>query len=445
MFRLVSNLLIRTIFVVLLALLMSCGGRGDAEPTLPPDGQLPTVVMIKPPNLAPIQAGQAVDVEVVANDDQAVSRIELYVDNSLVESRVAPAGSTLTTMQELFKWSASIIGRHTLQARAYDETGQMGASPIVAVDVQQAGAPTIAPGASPPVESTRPPLDVTAAPTVVTAPSATIAQEQPLVTASTNANVRGGPGTNYPVVGALLEGKSAVVTGRNTDSSWWQISFQGKAAWIANIVVNANSQAHNAPVVSAPTPPATNTPAPATAPPPTVPPSTGTSAPVTGFGADPTSLNAGQCTTLRWNFSGIKALFVSFGLGYDKEGVPGQGNRQVCPSVTTTYEALVIKQDNSQETSSVTVNVNGSGCNDPWIERFAPTTYEVGAGKPFSIFWDVECAASVRFIQVGTSDDPVGGHSEKIDVKIHSDTTFHLKVGKTDGSFVYATFTVKVR
>jgi uncharacterized protein YgiM (DUF1202 family) len=435
MFRLKSTLLFLTVAVLLAAFATSCGGDGETEPTVPPGGQLPTVVINQPADQALIPAGQAIDVQVVASHDQSVSRIELYIDNSLVESRMAPAGSALTTVQEVFRWSASIVGRHTLQARAYDATGQMGASPIIAVDVQVPGAPTSAP-----VQPTLPPAQATATPTVPPQPAASPTPEQPLVTANVNANVRGGPGTNYPVVGALLEGDSAVVTGRNTDSSWWQISFQGGVAWIANSVATANAPAANAPVASAPPPPPTNTPIPPTAPPPTA-----TSAPTAGFSADTTALSAGQCTTLRWNFSGIKALFISFGLGYDKEGVAGQGTRQVCPSVTTTYEAAVTRPDNSQETQQVTINVGGGGCGDPYITRFTPTTYSVASGTPFSIHWDVDCAATVHFIQVGTSEEPVGGHSQKIDVKIYGDTRFQLRVGKTGGGFVVASFTVRLK
>jgi hypothetical protein len=169
------------------------------------------------------------------------------------------------------------------------------------------------------------------------------------------------------------------------------------------------------------------------------------SAAVWPFRADHANLTAGECTTLRWDFTGIRSLFISFGYGYDKEGVTGQGSRQVCPSVTTTYEALVVNQDWSQVVHRVTVEVSGSGCADPVIQRFSPTTYEVSPGQPFSIFWDVDCAATVWFIQVGTSEEPVGGHDSRIDVRIYADTDFQLRVERTGGGFVFASFTVSVR
>ena len=436
MARFKRHLLVLGALVLLLALPVGCGGDDQAEPTAASDTQPPTALINQPPNQALIEAGQAVQIEVVASDDQAVSRIELYIDNSLVESRVTPGGSSLTTMREVFAWSASIVGQHTLQARVYDVMGQMGASPIVAVNVQLPGAPinpTEMPTApSGPAETPVPvePSPVPASPT----------PEQPLVTANTNANVRSGPGTNYPVLGALQEGGSAIVTGRNTDNSWWQIGFQGGTAWIANLIVTANAQAYNVPVASAPPPPATNTPVPPTA----TPTPAATSTPATGLRADSTNLAAGQCTTLRWDFSGIKALYISFGAGYDKEGVPGTGTRQVCPSVTTTYEATVVKPDNSQEQRQLTINVSGGGCGDPVIQRFVSTTYDVAANKPFSIFWDVECAKTVRFVRVGGGEEAVGGHGSK-EVTISSNTVFQLKVEKNNGGFVYASFTVRIK
>jgi hypothetical protein len=161
------------------------------------------------------------------------------------------------------------------------------------------------------------------------------------------------------------------------------------------------------------------------------------------FRADDASLTAGQCTTLRWSFSGIKALYISFGYGYDKEGVAGNGTREVCPSVTTTYEALEVKTDNSQRAHYFEIEVNGDGCGDPVIERFAPTTYWVDPGQAFTIYWDVECAETVRLIQGGGAEEPVVGHGSR-EIVLYNDTMFQLKVEKNDGNFVYASFTVYV-
>jgi hypothetical protein len=158
-----------------------------------------------------------------------------------------------------------------------------------------------------------------------------------------------------------------------------------------------------------------------------------------------TQLNAGQCTTLSWSFTGIKELHIVFGYGYDEEAVQGQGSRQVCPSVTTTYEAIVTKLDNSKETYQRTVNVSGTGCGDPIVWYFEPTAYTVSSGTKISIFWHVECAKGV-WLRIGSgSEQGVTGQGLKTDIVIYSTTTFKLKIKKTSGDYVYASFKVKVK
>jgi hypothetical protein len=53
--------------------------------------------------------------------------------------------------------------------------------------------------------------------------------------------------------------------------------------------------------------------------------------PFVDFTADANNITVGNCTTLRWNSGNIQALFLN------NQGVVGQGEQQVCPSVTTTY------------------------------------------------------------------------------------------------------------
>jgi hypothetical protein len=160
------------------------------------------------------------------------------------------------------------------------------------------------------------------------------------------------------------------------------------------------------------------------------------------FRADDSSLPAGQCTTLHWAFDSIKALYISFGYGYDKEGVPGHGTRQVCPSVTTTYEALAVK-DGGDETYQVTIDVSGTGCGDPVIQAFYANTYNVQPGEQFGIAWDVDCAKTVHLIIGNGPEEPVTGEGSK-NVRIYTTAVFTLKVQKTDGNYVYRTFTVYV-
>jgi uncharacterized protein YgiM (DUF1202 family) len=74
--------------------------------------------------------------------------------------------------------------------------------------------------------------------------------------------VRAGPGTNYPVVGALTPDVSLAVTGRNEDGSWWQIrQADGQTGWVAAAVVEA-TDVEGVAVAQAPAPPPPPSPTP---------------------------------------------------------------------------------------------------------------------------------------------------------------------------------------
>jgi len=54
----------------------------------------------------------------------------------------------------------------------------------------------------------------------------------PLVRITRSTNIRGGPGTNYPVVGSAAAGDSFPIVGVNGQGDWWQISFGEGLAWV---------------------------------------------------------------------------------------------------------------------------------------------------------------------------------------------------------------------
>ncbi len=80
-----------------------------------------------------------------------------------------------------------------------------------------------------------------------------------------NINVRGGPGTDYPVVGSGPSGASSTVIGRNEDSSWLQVEFppgSGELGWIFANLVEVSGNTDEVLIASAPEAPATATPEP---------------------------------------------------------------------------------------------------------------------------------------------------------------------------------------
>lgn len=66
--------------------------------------------------------------------------------------------------------------------------------------------------------------------------TAIIVVEEPTV------NVRGGPGTNYGIVGHASKGENFKVTGKNPGlGDWWQIDYNGQTGWMHNSIVNTSN------------------------------------------------------------------------------------------------------------------------------------------------------------------------------------------------------------
>jgi hypothetical protein len=138
------------------------------------------------------------------------------------------------------------------------------------------GAPTEAPAvgdASP----TPTPAALDAASPTPTAAIAPIVDCSPTVTANTDANVRGGPGQVYNILGFIPQGGTAAVAGKNFDGTWWYIQFAagpGGHAWIAASITTATCIPATLAVIAAPpTPVAPPTDAPTNTPVPGAPPS----------------------------------------------------------------------------------------------------------------------------------------------------------------------------
>lgn len=153
------------------------------------------------------------------------------------------------------------------------------AAPVQSTSVFSDVAATPAVEAAPPVE---------AAPTV--APTNTPAPANPQVTLTQIVNVRGGPGTNYNVLGAGNPGQVFPVTGKSPAGDWWQINFNGQSGWVFGQLVtplNTESVAVAANIPPAPTapppPPATNTPVPQPTQPPAAAQPTAAPAPSTNY------------------------------------------------------------------------------------------------------------------------------------------------------------------
>ena len=80
-------------------------------------------------------------------------------------------------------------------------------------------------------------------------------QESTLV-GYTDINVRGGPGTNYPVLGIVSIGHEYTITGRDPPGDWWQISYNGQKGWVFSNLVAASNTENVQVALVIPTPPA---------------------------------------------------------------------------------------------------------------------------------------------------------------------------------------------
>jgi len=124
----------------------------------------------------------------------------------------------------------------------------------------------------------------------ITPPTSTatpILTPRPALVAKNIVNIREGPSTAYPKLGQLQKNQEAIVIGRNSDSTWWQIELKGKngnpksGGWVfGGLVTTQNADGVKVAKLIPTLPPPTSTPTvsptatvpPATVPPPTVPP-----------------------------------------------------------------------------------------------------------------------------------------------------------------------------
>ena len=78
----------------------------------------------------------------------------------------------------------------------------------------------------------------TVSPPTVIPPTASLVSN-PMATINSDMNVRGGPGTNYPIIGAASPGQQYPITGENSAGDWWEISYNGQVGWVFGQLVTA--------------------------------------------------------------------------------------------------------------------------------------------------------------------------------------------------------------
>ncbi len=155
--------------------------------------------------------------------------------------------------------------------------------------------------------------------------------------------------------------------------------------------------------------------------------------------ADSTSLTAGSCTTLRWRVSGIQPQSIEL----NGQPVAAQGEQQVCPCQTTTYDLIVLADD--KYVQSVTLNVTGE-CGTPTSPppqreiSFRADPAAVQAGGCTTLSWKTDP-------NVGSSTlngQPVEWYGSQQACNLCAPQTYTLEVVWADGVRDARTVTVNV-
>ncbi|HZQ10552.1 MAG TPA: Ig-like domain-containing protein [Anaerolineae bacterium] len=134
---------ISIITIAFIIVLAACAGAGPQAPA-----SVPTVRIDKPLYGASFFEGDVVPVQSASADPNGVTRVELYVDGQLANTKLADTPQGQVQFIAAQEWVASKLGAHTLVVRAFNGAGASGESSLpIAVNPRIAGqgTPTAAP------------------------------------------------------------------------------------------------------------------------------------------------------------------------------------------------------------------------------------------------------------------------------------------------------------
>lgn len=120
---------------------------------------------------------------------------------------------------------------------------------------------TVGPSSTPRPTNTPKPT-MTVLPSDTPRPTLTATATYPQVVASKVVNLRAGPGTSYPTVGAAKAGDRYDITARNQDGSWFEVCcVNSKRVWVARSVVTVSGDMNSVALAQNIPPPPTKQPA----------------------------------------------------------------------------------------------------------------------------------------------------------------------------------------
>ncbi len=105
----------------------------SVEKALPPDAIDLTVSLNKPAYGSTVPLDTSTVVAATAIGGRSISSLELWVDGARLESKAAPAGSSLRQFTTFWAWDPADAGVHTLVVRVIDSDGRIAGSNLVRV------------------------------------------------------------------------------------------------------------------------------------------------------------------------------------------------------------------------------------------------------------------------------------------------------------------------
>jgi hypothetical protein len=153
---------------------------------------------------------------------------------------------------------------------------------------------------------------------------------------------------------------------------------------------------------------------------------------INSFTANPTTIHAGESSTLTWNVSNATTVTINQGIGAVSKTT---GTKSVTPAATTTY-TLTATNSSGTRTANCVVTLADS---PPTIDSFTATPAAVKRGEASTLAWSVQNATTI------TIDQGIGAVAATGSTQVSpDDTTTYTLTATNAGGDTTATAQVEI-